>query len=207
MEDSKRNRIYGVIFIAADFAQMRLMECWIRANGNGVYAWVVRENDLMSDPFGRIWSRPARLGVRYYGPNMPLGGALVAYEGARCWALAPDVYKLASLPNGEFAESDLAFAALSLCARLLLDGIADWLLAREADIAGIIGCAESAARAGRRELARRGFALIARIEGARRLCVSDEGWGRLARRDQTKMGELLRRGRSLGSGRRFANAA
>ena len=190
IRDAARNRVYGVIFIAADYAQMRLLERWMRMNGRGVYAWVVNEWDLMNVPCKRIWSRPAWLGLQHHYADYIFENALDCSEAAYNWAMASDVYKAAAMPNRGELDGDMSFNGLTYSARAMLDSLIDWPLALVDDALALSQLGDRMGMYARAELADAGFAGFVEEYGGRRLCATNEGLRRAGLRDQTKVAEV-----------------
>ena len=188
--DAARNRVYGVIFIAADYAQMRLLERWMRMNGRGVYAWVVNERDLMSERDRPIWSRPAWLGLQRHDGRYVFENALACSDAAYNWAMAPDVYKVASMPKRGQLDRDMSYNGLSHAARAMLGSLISWPLATVDSALELAGMGDRTGMYARAELTRAGLAGFVEEFGGRRICATNEGLRRVGLRDQTKIGEL-----------------
>lgn len=188
--DAEKDLIYGVILIAADYAQMRLMERWVRNNAKRVFTWVVREADILENAEGRIWSRPAWLGLKYYFAQWMFEGAFVSSERSRHWALAGYRYKGADMPRHDSGLGLEAFAEISYSARGLLNAIADWPLANRRELRRFAGISHSSEKRAMRELLDVGFVGYMSDYQDQRFGITDEGLRRLADRDQTQIKRL-----------------
>lgn len=197
IRDVEKNRIYGVIIVAADRVQMRLLERWMRLNAPRVYAWIICEDDFLEMAYSGVWSRPAWLGLHYRDAAFVFGNALECSEGAARWAYEPYAYKRERLAeSNEFSDS-MEFTVLSVSARKMLDALADWPLARIEDLTAFVGLGnaglENKGRSrGSSELVRNGLAGYVVGYGRKRLCATDEGLGMLGVRDQTQVKGLRR---------------
>lgn len=204
MNDAERNRVYGVIFIAADYAQMRLMERWLKEKAGRIGAWVAHERDIMERPVERIWSRPARRGLFYADLDYMLESALEGSEASRRWAVIPDVYGSVALPvEIESDDKDLAFAGMSKGAKRILNAAMDWPLAKREDFEKIAGLTYEYCKKPRAELRANNLAASVSAGGRTRLCVADEGLRRIAQRDQVHFRFLRDRWGVRANGREY----
>lgn len=188
--DAEKGLIYGVVFIAADYVQMRLMERWIRNKTRNVSVWVVRERDVIENIEGRIWSRPARLGLQYHFADWVFKDVDVSSERSSVWALAGYDYKEVDMPRGSSGLGLEAFAELSSSGRLALNAMADWPLATKGQLRRFAGISDRQQRRAVEELVKGGWVGRLSDYGDGRLGVTDEGLRRLAERDQTQIKRL-----------------
>ena len=188
--DAEKGLIYGVVFIASDYVQMRLMERWIRNNTRNVSVWVVRERDVIENIEGRIWSRPARLGLQYHFADWVFHDVDVSSERSNLWALAGYDYKDVDMPRDSSGLGLEAFAEVSSSGRAVLNAMADWPLATKGQLRRFAGINDRQQRRALDELRKGGW--VGRLTGYSdgRLGVTDEGLRRLANRDQTQIKRL-----------------
>lgn len=190
--DVDKNRIYGVIIVAADRVQMRLLERWMRLNAPRVYAWIICEDDFLEMAHSGVWSRPAWLGLHYRNAAFVFGNAMECSEGAARWTSAPYAYKRERLAQSNEFNDPVDFPGLSVSARKMLDALADWPLVRIEDLTVFAGLGNKSGGKGANELIRSGLAGYVTGYGRKRLCATDEGLGRLGVRDQTQVKGLQR---------------
>ena len=188
--DAEKGLIYGVILIAADYVQMRLMERWIKNKARGVFAWVVRERDIIDNGGGRIWSRPAWLGLKYHFAQRVFEEAFVSSERSRGWALAGYQYKEADMPRHDSGLGLEAFAEISYSARGLLNAMADWPFANRRELRRFAGMSQSSEKRAMSELIDGGFVGYMSGYQDQRFGITDEGLRRLADREQTQIKRL-----------------
>lgn len=192
MQDVDQNHVYGVIIVAADYVQTRLIERWIRFNARHVYVWVVNEMEIRDRWEGRIWSRPVWLGLQYHDSKYVFENALVCSDGAYEWAMAPYGYKRGAMPNESAFEGRMEFEELNLSARALLCAMLDWPLAEPEDLFEMCDVRRSTGYENASQLVERGLAGYVTGYGPSRLGVMDEGLRLMGVRDQTQVAELRR---------------